>query len=138
MVHGCSGRPELKIRPMASSLKRRIGTQVRLARSRARLTQEELAEQIDRTVETISNIERGAKMPNLETLDRLSQALNIPIREFFDEQHDAKSNWRLEIETGISVIVREFDDADAEIALGLLEVLASGRKSRPRARSQRR
>lgn len=113
---------------MAHDLKQRIGMQVRLARRRANLSQEKLAERIDRTVETISNIERGTKMPNLETLDRLSHALGIPIRAFFTDGPDHRSNRRAVIETGISTMVRELSDADAEIALSLIEVLANARR----------
>lgn len=114
---------------MAQDLKQRIGMQVRLARRRAKLSQEKLAERIERTVETISNIERGTKVPNLQTLDRLSRALGIPIREFFTEGSDPRSNRRAIIETGIATTVRELSDVDAEIALGLIEALANGRRA---------
>jgi transcriptional regulator with XRE-family HTH domain len=123
---------------MAQDLKQRIGMQVRLARRRAKLSQEKLAERIDRTVETISNIERGTKVPNLQTLDRLSRAPGIPIRKFFADGSDPRSNRRAVIETGIATMVRELNDSDAEIALGLIETLANGRRAQRKGRAASR
>jgi transcriptional regulator with XRE-family HTH domain len=123
---------------MAQDLKQRIGMQVRLARRRAKLSQEKLAERIDRTVETISNIERGTEVPNLQTLDRLSRALGIPIREFFADGSDPRSNRRAIIEAGIATTVRELSDSDAEVALGLIEALANGRRAQRKGRGASR
>ena len=44
---------------MANNLKTYLGAKVREARHAKGLTQEQLAERIEKTVETVSNIERG-------------------------------------------------------------------------------
>ncbi len=48
------------------------------------LTQAQLAEMIDTTVETISRLERGVSIPSLRTLVKISRALHIPIKELLD------------------------------------------------------
>jgi transcriptional regulator with XRE-family HTH domain len=56
-------------------LKSHIGIRVRSARRRSGLTQERLAEVVAKTVETISNIERGHTLTGLGTLERIAKAL---------------------------------------------------------------
>ena len=56
---------------------------VRHHRERAGLTQSELADGINKSLETVSKIERGAVAPSFDTLTDLSRALGVPVREFF-------------------------------------------------------
>lgn len=56
---------------------------VRHHRERVGLTQAELAERTERSMETISRIERGAVAPSFETLSEFSAVLDVPVREFF-------------------------------------------------------
>lgn len=52
-------------------------------RERAGLTQSEVAEKINKALETVSSIERGKTAPSFDTLNDLSEALDVPVREFF-------------------------------------------------------
>ena len=74
-----------------------IGARVRSAGITRDITQEQLAEEVDKAVETISNIERGYSYTGLETLEKLGQALEIPIREFFEEYEEARSLSKLSL-----------------------------------------
>ena len=121
--------PEVKIRGMAIDMKKMIGLQVRTSRNRQNLTQEQLAEAIDRTVETVSNIERGQTAPSLITLDRLSRTLGIPLRDFFEDSGQVNTHRRAELEVKIRELARSLTDEDLEIAVGQVEVLEMGRKS---------
>lgn len=56
-----------------------IGKQIQKYRCEAGLSQEQLAEKIDRSAIFISHIERGIKNPGFETLIRISRVLNVPI-----------------------------------------------------------
>lgn len=56
-----------------------IGANVRDARRKRALTQAQLAERVSRSVETISNLERGNLVPGIETLLAISEALNVPL-----------------------------------------------------------
>jgi transcriptional regulator with XRE-family HTH domain len=66
--------------------KRDIGIRIRAHRLERRLTQEQLAEMIDRSVETVSNLERGISIPNEATLRRLAQCLEVSVDELFAER----------------------------------------------------
>jgi transcriptional regulator with XRE-family HTH domain len=75
-----------------ASLRSQVGHLVRHHRERARLTQSELADRINRSPQLIGRIERGTAAPSFETLEALSAALNTPVRDFFGVgQLEAKS-----------------------------------------------
>ena len=66
---------------MKEGLSEIIGIRMQAARKECGLTQEQLAEAIGKTVETVSNIERGVKLPALATLHTISQALNLELSD---------------------------------------------------------
>jgi len=66
-----------------STLRRQVGTLVRHHRERAGLTQAELAERVDKALQTIGRIERGDAAPSFDTLADFSRVLGVPVREFF-------------------------------------------------------
>jgi transcriptional regulator with XRE-family HTH domain len=76
------------LREMKRDLKRQIGRQIAKARLGRGYTQERLAELTGRSVEAISNLERGKSFPSVETLEGLSQSLGVPLRELFDDRAD--------------------------------------------------
>lgn len=107
---------------MSKDLKRRIGQRVRALRESRGLTQEQLAEAIDRSVQTVSNIERGQTLAGLDALESISQYLKVPISDFFDEGRETSPK-RAGIEIRIRDVVRELTDVEAEVALHLVEGL---------------
>ena len=58
-------------------INRRVGANIQRAREQARYTQEELSELLSITPNHLSAIERGERKPTLETLYRISLALEI-------------------------------------------------------------
>ncbi len=58
-----------------------IGPRIRELREAAALTQEDLAHQAGISTSTLSRTERGAYQPRLDTLNKLAQALEVPIAE---------------------------------------------------------
>ena len=54
-----------------------IGRRIKAARERNGLTQEELAEEVDLSPMHVSVIERGVKLPKLETLINIANALDV-------------------------------------------------------------
>jgi len=115
-----------QLRVMTDDLKRAIGRRVRTARREAGVTQEDLAARTDRSTEAVSNIERGVSLPTLDTLERLAEALGAPLSFFFDVSDEAASPRRAEIEIRVRLLLRQLSDHDAEVALGLLQVLRDG------------
>jgi transcriptional regulator with XRE-family HTH domain len=65
-------------------LKRLFGLRVQQLRRLKRLTQEELADAIGRSVDTVSNIERGFSSTRLETAAHLAKALDVTLPELFE------------------------------------------------------
>ena len=111
---------------MADDLKFYLGAKVREARRAQGLTQEQLAELIEKTVETVSNIERGHTFAGLKTLERIAQCLETPLQDFFEsfEERRHLSRERLDIEMEIQGLVRGLSDDDMHSALELIGVLA--------------
>ena len=64
--------------------KRQFGLRVQSFRKRQGLTQEELAERIGRSTDTVSNIERGLNSTRIETAFRIAEVLQIPFIDLFD------------------------------------------------------
>jgi transcriptional regulator with XRE-family HTH domain len=120
---------------MKPDLKREIGLRLKAARKQADLTQEALAEKAQRTVETVSKIERGVAFPSMETLEALGRALQRPLRDFFPEGRDQRrSTRRLALELRAYDVISRLSDAELEIAVDQMSALTSygGRISRSR------
>ena len=63
---------------------RDIGANIRRARVRRKLTQDDLAQTVHTTRQTISNYETGRSRPDVETLQRLADALGVELTELLD------------------------------------------------------
>ncbi|MGY0710866.1 helix-turn-helix domain-containing protein [Azospirillum argentinense] len=57
-----------------------FGRMLRTLREQRNLTQEDLAELIDRSVQAVSKMERGLTFPKLETLINISEKMSVPLR----------------------------------------------------------
>lgn len=66
-----------------------IGANIRRARTRRRLTQDDLAQAVHTTRQTISNYETGRSRPDVETLQRLADALSVELTELLDVEPSA-------------------------------------------------
>ena len=69
---------------MKNDFKKLVGNKIKIARKAKGLTQEDLAEKIDKTVVTVSNIERGIKLPGLSTLNDIRKTLKVSLSELID------------------------------------------------------
>lgn len=67
-----------------SSLRLSFGKRIRELRTQAGLSQEDLAESAQISVDFVSLIERGVNAPSFETLERLCAALGVAARDLFD------------------------------------------------------
>lgn len=56
-----------------------IGDAIKLCRNKRGLTQGELAERVGFSVSYLSLIEKGKRTPDLEVLDKIAKALNMPL-----------------------------------------------------------
>jgi len=64
-------------------LRKKFGKRLKLMRKVRGLTQEQLAEKLDLSVEMVSFMERGIHAPSFETLGRLSEVLQLPVQDLF-------------------------------------------------------
>lgn len=87
---------------MSENLKIHIGSSIQQRRKTQRLTQAQLSELLGKSVETISNIERGAVSTSLEMLENLANCLGCNIDNLFEGyqsgRHRRKKSIALEIE----------------------------------------
>lgn len=60
-----------------SELNIEIGKQIKIAREKVGYTQEKFAEKIDRSVQYISDLERGKAGPSIQTLIRICETLYV-------------------------------------------------------------
>ncbi len=112
-------------------LKKAVGLRIRDTRTRVGLTQQKLSDEIERSVETIRSIERGATAPGFETLERLSKTFGVPVRDFFDfGGADASINSRrLQLMGTLLDAVPQLDDDGLELAVKMLETLVQQRSA---------
>jgi len=96
MRHRCWGVADDVRRPIPIHIPRRgneqmnavkeVGRKIRLlrtARLAPRMTQDELAKKAGISVSFLSMIERGERAPHLDTLVKISGALQVPLTELF-------------------------------------------------------
>lgn len=68
----------------STSLKKQFGKRLQQVRGTTGLTQEELAEKVGLTIESISNMERGIHGPSFDNLEKIILALNVPAKSLFE------------------------------------------------------
>jgi len=73
-----------------SGLKKQFGLRLRYLRRRNDLTQEELAEAANISVDFLSNLERGINAPSFETIERIAKALDVSVTNLFEFKSDNK------------------------------------------------
>ena len=66
-----------------------FGLKVKTLREHRKLSQSKLAELIDISDNTLSNIETGRYYPRIDTLVAMSKALNVSLHFLVDEGYDA-------------------------------------------------
>ena len=65
-------------------LKNQFGTRLKVLRTQKQMTQEELAAAAQISVDFLSLIERGRNSPSFVNLEKLAQALGVPVHELFN------------------------------------------------------
>lgn len=107
------------------NLKQHIGLRVKSARREKGLTQEQLAEQIGKAVETLSNIERGAALTGLETLAVIAQVTDKPMTFFFEGIEGVRpvSRKRLEAEDELRLRAKKLTDKNLYASLKIIQII---------------
>lgn len=108
-------------------LQNRVALRIRTNRKRRGFTQDKLAERIDRTGDAVSQLERGKSLPSFETLERLADALDVPIRDFFDIRRADESTQRIKLMTALLDMAGTLSEKDLQMAVNLLTVVIDSR-----------
>lgn len=64
-----------------------LGERIRELRKARGLTQEQLAELVEVEQKHVSRLELGKSYPTIERLEKIAEALNVPLKDFFDFMH---------------------------------------------------
>lgn len=73
------------------STKELLGRRIKELRKMKGLSQEELSEKVDIDPKHLSRIEVGRGFPSLDTLEKIANALNVEMKDFFEFAHEARS-----------------------------------------------
>ena len=104
----------------------RIGLRVRALRLERGLSQEALAGEVERSVDTISSLERGIGSTSLDTLERLAAYFEVRLRDLLGSEDDPvpEQSVRTEMQIALAKLGRSLSDDDLGIAIQLVKVLA--------------
>lgn len=123
---------EDKVHSQLEALRTTIGRRVQSARKATGITQHDLAERIGRSVEAVSNIERGASLPPLDTLSAICIALEVDLTDLVATDEKTTSGKRAGIEMDMLLLLRDMNTREAETALEVVRTLHQRRSIKPK------
>lgn len=111
---------------MNNDIGKRVGHRLKQLREARGLTQAQLATLSGKSVESISNFERGKVVTSLATLDQLARLLDVQLRDFFENTPVtmAPSSMSASAQAVVNAL-RLLPDQDIEILAGVAAVLES-------------
>ena len=107
-----------------------LGLQVKKRRKALNLSQEDLAEKIDKSVDTVSNIERGKGAPSFDTALDIANALGVEMFELF-QVHDmsTKDKEKMKVLDSILDLLKDQPDEMLQFTLKQTQQLVSLKES---------
>ncbi|MDR0440953.1 MAG: helix-turn-helix domain-containing protein [Candidatus Accumulibacter sp.] len=100
-----------------SSIARRLGANIGVLRKARSWTQSDLAERVGVDTETISRFERGATLPSLLTLEKISKSLRVGVGDLL-----AESSAQLDDQASmLNAWLADLDEADRIFVLDLIK-----------------
>jgi len=102
------------------STKELLGSRIREMRKARGWTQTRFAEEIDIDQNQVSLIELGKSYPTIDRLEKMSEALNVPMTSFFDFSHLKDNNERA---AGIEEMLKELDRNSRKIAYRMIKAI---------------
>jgi len=105
-----------------SEIKKRFGAKIKEFRKAEKLTQEQLAEKVGCSWQTISGMETGYSFPSSKILFKLSYALKMPLTYLFNFYSSPIDN---EDETKIINVYRKLNKEQKNLLLKMIMALNS-------------
>lgn len=112
-----------------SDLQKLFGRELRAARRARGLTQAELAERIERSLDMVGRLERGEISPSFETIERVMRVLDVPAATLFGGE-DALGAPRSGHLAKLVAKARQLDDSALSLAIRLLDALPEPKADR--------
>lgn len=105
-------------------INQQIGRRIQAIRKRNGLSQDRLADAIDKSVETISNIERGISAPRVGTAVDIATALNVTLAELFKVSLDNPAETRhTEVMEQITELTKDCDEKALNAVVEAVELV---------------
>ena len=109
----------------SDELKRRLGRRVQGLREAKGLTQEQLADRIGRSVDTVSNIERGVNATRIEVAHQIATELGVRLPDLFALSPELEPN-NLPSPRVVAPLLALLEDCDEETIRSLTELVRVG------------
>ena len=100
--------------------KESLGARIKELRKISKLSQEELAEQIGVEPQHMSRIESGRSYPSIDRLEKISNSLKVPLKDFFEFMHLEGATERLE---SIDVLAKDLSEDRQKFVYRILKAL---------------
>jgi len=105
-----------------SSFEKQIGGKLTEIRLSQKLTQAQLAEKVNLSVESISRLERGVAFPSLKTMETIANALNVKLKDFFQFNEDTPKDKSFERELSkLIAFLRTLNKKEVKLAHQILK-----------------
>ena len=98
-----------------------IGKRIKKNRTKANLTQEELAEKLDISVSFQSRLERGVTKISFEKLVLTSEHLNVPISELITGTSEKSNDY---LKADLHNVIKNFSKEKMQLLLNIAEAIA--------------
>ncbi|MCJ2109014.1 helix-turn-helix domain-containing protein [Methylobacterium sp. E-041] len=108
----------------SAELKRRFGRQVQGLREAKGLTQEQLADRIGRSVDTVGNIERGVNATRIEVAYQIATELDVRLPDLFtfEAAPGPSEVGRSAASTALANILADCDERTAGLLLDMVRL----------------
>lgn len=105
-----------------SDLQKLFGRELRAARRARGLTQAELAERIERSLDMVGRLERGEIGPSFETIERVVRVLDVPAAALFGGEDILGAPRSGQLAT-LADKARQLDEGALGLAIRLLDAI---------------
>lgn len=100
----------------------RLGVRVRSVRQACGLTQEQLAERAGLHPTYVAKIETGARLPSLETVDRLAEALGVPLALIVEALDTPAPHWE-QVTKEVEILLQGCSEGQASLIRNFIELV---------------
>lgn len=98
-----------------------LGARIKELRKTNGLTQDQLSEMVGIDPKHLSRIEVGRSFPSLDALERMTAALHVEIRDFFEFEHQEKNV--KEIKEKMEILLKEAGSDKLRLILKLIRAV---------------